>query len=570
MNKGETIIADRYRILKALGEGGMADVYLAEDTILNRQVAIKILRGELSKDPLTLLRFQREASAVSKLHHPNVVEVYDIGEYHSRSYIVMEYVHGRTLKQLIAQRGPLGVYEAVNIMIQLTQAIEHAHQNDLIHRDIKPQNVLVKDDGTIKITDFGIALSSDAIQLTQVDSVLGSAHYIAPETTRGEEATVLIDIYALGIVFYELLVGKVPYNGDNAVQIAMKHVKEDLPSVRKFNPTIPQSVENVIIKATAKNCANRYQSATEMLNDLKVCLNAEHMNDAKIVFNTVETVANETKYFDPKDLNKQTSKQENEESKKEPKKRSSRLKKLLLQALIIIILVIASIIGIYYSGIIPGFSPVKYVDIPDLSGKNKVQAEKILENAGLSLDSDIKEKITDDSPVGSVISQKPGFGGKAKEGSKVRITISSGNYFVVGNYVWQSIYNVEEQLKDEGIIVEKEYQPRSDLEEGIILQQEYLKPGDKVSPNDTKTIKFIVSVHPNFVMSNYVGAKVDVAKKTLEQSGAKVQLSELPTTDMKDEEKEKLKKGVVIKQSVEPGVYYEQAPNKSIILYYYK
>ena len=209
MNK---IIAERYMLVTALGEGGMADVYLAVDTILNREVAIKILRGELGKDPVALLRFQREANAVSKLNHPNVVDVYDVGEYEGRHYIVMEYVRGRTLKQLISQRGALQADEAVNIMIQLTSAVQHAHENNIIHRDIKPQNVLVKDDGTVKITDFGIALAHDAVQLTQTNAVLGSAHYLAPETTRGETPTNQVDIYALGIVFYELLTGSVPFN----------------------------------------------------------------------------------------------------------------------------------------------------------------------------------------------------------------------------------------------------------------------------------------------------------------------------------------------------------------------
>ena len=271
MNNNNKMIAERYMIVSSLGEGGMADVYLAIDTILNREVAIKVLRGELSKDPVTLLRFQREANAVSKLNHPNVVDVYDVGEFEGRHYIVMEYVRGRTLKQLISQRGALHQEEAVNIMIQLTSAVQHAHENDIIHRDIKPQNVLVKDDGTVKITDFGIALAHDTVQLTQSDAVLGSAHYLAPETTRGETPSNQVDIYALGIVFYELLTGNVPFHGDNPVQIAMKHLREEIPSVRDFNPTLPQSVENIIIKATVKNRKLRYQSAKDMLYDLHRC-----------------------------------------------------------------------------------------------------------------------------------------------------------------------------------------------------------------------------------------------------------------------------------------------------------
>ena len=280
----DKMIAERYMLVSLLGEGGMADVYLAIDTILNREVAIKILRGELSKDPVTLLRFQREASAVSKLNHPNVVDVYDVGEYEGKHYIVMEYIRGRTLKQLISQRGALHKEEAVNIMKQLTSAVEHAHENHIIHRDIKPQNILVKDDGTIKITDFGIALAHDAVQLTQNDAVLGSAHYLAPETTRGEAPTVQVDIYALGIVFYELLTGSVPFKGDNPVQIAMKHLREEIPSVCEFNPTLPQAVENIILRATVKNREQRYHSAKEMLYDLECCLKPEYAHVDKLKF----------------------------------------------------------------------------------------------------------------------------------------------------------------------------------------------------------------------------------------------------------------------------------------------
>lgn len=568
MIKGK-MIADRYEIIRALGEGGMADVYLAHDKILDRDVAIKILRGELSKDPVTLLRFQREASAVSKLHHHNIVEVYDVGEYEGRNYMVMEYVQGRTLKQLILQRGPLCIQEAVDIMIQLVSAIKNAHDNDIIHRDIKPQNVLIKDDGTVKITDFGIALASNAVQLTQSDSVLGSAHYIAPETTRGESSTPKIDIYALGIVFYEMLVGKVPFNGDNPVQIAMKHLKEDLPSVRKFNPTIPQSVENIIIKATAKNVNNRYQSADEMLKDLECCLDPAHQHDKPLVLETNEDKENVTKCFNPKLDRPKLTNDEDKEIDKKPKKKN-RLKSILIQCLITIISVAIIIVIIYYSGLIDGFEPTKYVKVPNLSGKSEEQASEILKDAHLELDPQVNEEVTDNAKVGTIIKQHPQKGSEVKEDSKVNITISSNNYFVIENYVWQSIYNVENMLKDEGIIVEKEYQARSDVQEGIILAQEYLEPGMKVVPGSGKKIKFIVSTSPKFVMSNFVGSKIDNAKNTLEGMGARVSLVAMDPKDLNADEKKNLKKGVVVKQSVEPGVYYQQTGNSVVSLYYYK
>ena len=255
------IVAKRYKIKAVIGQGGMADVYLAFDQILNREVAIKVLRDKLAEDPVTLVRFQREASAASKLSHPNVVDIYDVGESEGCHYIVMEYVRGRTLKQLISQRGALDYHEAIGIMHQLTSAIVTAHAHHIIHRDIKPQNVLVKDDGTVKITDFGIAIANDAVQLTYYNTVMGSAHYLAPETAQGKEPNGQIDIYSLGIVFYELLTGDVPFRGSTPTEIAIKHLREPMPYPRLFNPSIPQSVENIVLKATAKDVEERYERA---------------------------------------------------------------------------------------------------------------------------------------------------------------------------------------------------------------------------------------------------------------------------------------------------------------------
>ena len=235
-------IGNRYRIVKLLGRGGMADVYLAYDEILKREVAVKIMKSDMADDPLALERFKREAGAVTKLSHPNIVDVYDVGDDGDKHYIVMEYVRGYTLKQLIQKRGPLPVKEAVWVIRQLAGALIEAHRNNIIHRDVKSQNVLIKDDGTIKLSDFGIALANGAMQLTHEDSVIGSVHYLAPELSKGKQATMQSDIYSLGIVFFELLTGDVPFKGDTPVQVALKHIKEEIPSVRQIDPEIPQSV----------------------------------------------------------------------------------------------------------------------------------------------------------------------------------------------------------------------------------------------------------------------------------------------------------------------------------------
>ncbi len=254
--KGQKI-NERYEILKSIGEGGMANVYLAHDIILDRDVAIKVLRGDLAGDEKFVRRFQREALSASSLSHPNIVEMYDVGEDNGTYYIVMEYVPGQTLKQMIKKRGGVSLSEAIDIMLQVTDGIKEAHDSYIIHRDLKPQNILIKDNGEIKITDFGIAMALNSTQLTQTNSVMGSVHYLPPEQASGKGATIKSDIYSMGIMFFELLTGNLPFKGDNAVEIALKHMKSDIPSVREINESIPQSVENIIIRATAKNPKNR-------------------------------------------------------------------------------------------------------------------------------------------------------------------------------------------------------------------------------------------------------------------------------------------------------------------------
>src|SRR5699024_7624896 len=275
------LLNERYRIKRRIGGGGMANVYLGYDLILERNVAIKVLRMEFVNDPEFVERFDREAQAATSLSHPNIVSIYDVGEEDDILYIVMEYIDGLTLKEYVMQHGPLSVEIAVDIMEQLTSAIQHAHENGLIHRDIKPQNVLIDHHGTVKVTDFGIAIALSATALTQTNSVLGSVHYLSPEQARGGKATKKSDIYSLGIVFYELVTGQMPFSGQSPVSIALKHLQNDTPSVRQINPAIPQSVENIILKATTKDPFNRYQSVAEMEHVISISLNPENINEPK-------------------------------------------------------------------------------------------------------------------------------------------------------------------------------------------------------------------------------------------------------------------------------------------------
>ena len=281
--KGQKI-NDRYQIIKTIGEGGMANVYLAYDTILDRNVAVKVLRGDLANDEKFVRRFQREALSASSLSHPNIVEVYDVGEDNGLYYIVMEYIEGKHLKQLVKKRGNLTVREVVDIMLQLTDGMSGAHDSYIIHRDIKPQNIMILENGLIKITDFGIAMALNATQLTQTNSVMGSVHYLPPEQACGKTATIQSDVYSMGILMYELLTGSVPFKGENAVEIALKHIKETIPNVKDACGTIPNSVANIVKRATAKNLKNRYTDAREMNQDLKTCLYEARLDEEEYEF----------------------------------------------------------------------------------------------------------------------------------------------------------------------------------------------------------------------------------------------------------------------------------------------
>ncbi|MGL5540177.1 MAG: Stk1 family PASTA domain-containing Ser/Thr kinase [Erysipelotrichaceae bacterium] len=555
------MIANRYEIKKSLGEGGMADVYLAHDQILNRDVAIKILRGDLSNDPITLLRFQREAAAVSKLSHPNVVEIYDVGQHEKRHYIVMEYIPGKTLKQLILLRGALDKGEAVDLMRQLVSAVAHAHENNIIHRDIKPQNVLVKDDGTVKITDFGIALAHDAVQLTQSDSVLGSAHYLAPETTRGEQATCQIDIYALGIVFYEMLRGQPPFKGENPVQIAMMHLKEEVPSILEFNPSLPQSIDNIIKKATVKNRSQRYATANEMLLDLERCLLPAFQKAKPIHFEVMDS-------DDKTIVLERSGKPQKVEPEEVPKPPRSKMQ-TIIGILLITISVVSSAALIYFSGVMTNINSNKPQNIPDVANMSLIEATELLTNLGFTVSSTVREELSDTIPTGNVIFTNPAIGSSQIVGTTIQLTVSKGAPFVIGNYVGKSIDEVEQLLSSLNISISKEYRPTKDSPFGTVLEQSILLPETKIDPTKAHNIKFVIASNPEFVIPRVKGLAVEEAAAQLRALGADVKLVTLPTDGMSEEEIAALEKGVVIDTNPTAGSLYIQNYGQVITIYYY-
>lgn len=425
LSKGQKV-NDRYEIIKSIGEGGMANVYLAHDEILDRNVALKVLRGDLEDNEKFIRRFQREAKSVSDLSHANIVEVYDVGEEDGQHYIVMEFIDGKTLKQLVQKRGALTVAEVIDIMSQVTEGLTQAHDAYIIHRDIKPQNIMILDNGMIKITDFGIAMSMNATQLTQTNSVMGSVHYLPPEQASGKTATTKSDIYSAGILMYELLTGSVPFKGDNAVEIALKQMKEKLPSIRKQNPLIPQSVENVVLKATAKNPKNRYDSIREMHDDIIHAMDEDRQNETKYHYPYPESELDERKAVPIKDeAGKSASKgiekpkdNDGEVVSKKDKKKNKAGKIAIIVVLVILLIMFLVLLFVNDQ------NKTKVVVVPDVSEMTVEEAGKILKKKGFIYE--IQYDDSDEIEEGYVIDTKPGAGSSKKKGSTIIIIESSG------------------------------------------------------------------------------------------------------------------------------------------------
>ena len=505
--KGQKI-NDRYQVIRSIGEGGMANVYLAYDTILDRNVAVKVLRGDLATDEKFVRRFQREAMSASALSHPNIVEMYDVGEDDGNYFIVMEYIDGKTLKNLIKKRGALTVAEVVDIMLQLTSAISCAHDSYIIHRDIKPQNVMILDDGRVKITDFGIAIASNASELTQTNSVMGSVHYLPPEQANGAGATAKSDIYSLGILMFELLTGKLPFKGENAVEIALKQMKEQIPSVCAINPEIPQSIENVILKACAKNPKNRYANVKDMYNDIKTALDEDRINETKQTYKFSEDDLDETKKIESLSEVKKNKKKETKEEDSTEKKMNLAL---IITAGVAGLLVLLSVIFFF---VVPAMGP-KDVKIPDVTGLTVEKAEEKLLNAGLEINVKTKEESSEDVKEGRVVKTEPSKNRTVKEGQKITLIVSTGTAKIkIEDYTGKNAMEVKGALELLGLNVTVEKKKVEETEgieydADLVIEQSVIK-GKKLKKGDS-IILFTPDVmvkYPNFVKT-YTFAQVE-------------------------------------------------------------
>ena len=547
--KGQKI-NDRYQIIKTIGEGGMANVYLAYDVILDRNVAVKILRGDLANDEKFVRRFQREALSASSLSHPNIVEVYDVGEDNGLYYIVMEYIEGRHLKQLLKKRGKLTISEAVDIMLQLTDGMSTAHDHYLIHRDIKPQNIMILENGMVKITDFGIAMALNSTQLTQTNSVMGSVHYLPPERANGKGSTIQSDIYSMGILFYELLSGTLPYKGDNAVEIALKHLKEKIPSIKEIDSSIPQSIENIIIKSTSKNIKNRYADAREMYEDLKTCLLDSRKMEEKIILTYPDLDE-----IDEKRVKKLVPEVEKEETlekseikvekidEKLVKRKENKL--LLILGIVFTSLVIITTVLVF---LLPSLAESKDILIPDVTNMSIIDAEKVLIKAGFEVASEIKSTTSETIEEGKVVKTSPQIGRTVKEGTIITLYESIG----VGGYTMEDlkgknyleVKGILQELYNLYVVIEyDEIDNLNEYEEGEIVSTEpevgtVLKEGDTV----TLHIPDMTAEYPDFTSNAYT-------LKDIETFAEKYELE----LNIVYEETNEYESGTIISQSREAG-----------------
>ena len=508
--KGQKING-RYEVRKLIGEGGMANVYLGYDTILERDVAIKVLRGDLSDDEKFIRRFKREAQSSSLLSHPNIVQIYDVGEEDGNFYIVMEYIKGITLKQLIKKRGHLSISEVIDITSQLTDGLAHAHDSYIIHRDIKPQNIMILDDGMAKITDFGIAMAVNASDLTQTNSVMGSVHYLPPEQAAGKGSTIKSDIYSLGILIYEMLAGTMPFRGSTAVEIALKHIKDPMPSIRNVNPKVPQALENVILKCTAKNPKNRYNSVRELYDDLKTCTSKEREDEKRVVFKYPENDLEETKVMNNlKEELKEEKKQDTkldikpvEEDEYKPK--MSKMTKIL-------IITIASILVLFLFAIlvVPAITRTPDVIVPDVSGLTVKKATDTLQRKGFKVAEKLKEDYTDEIKKGLVSKTSPSARKTVKKGSVITLYKSLGSdKIVIEDYTGKDANKIQAELEVKGLDVlvdKKDVDNKGDYlgKENIIISQSVAKDTNLLKGDSiTLFIPNILKSYPDFISESW-------------------------------------------------------------------
>ncbi|MCM3717208.1 Stk1 family PASTA domain-containing Ser/Thr kinase [Fictibacillus phosphorivorans] len=543
-------VSGRYKLLEVIGDGGMAIVYRAKDLILDRDVAVKVLRSEFNKDEDFIRRFKREAESATSLDHPNIVSIYDVGEDEEIYFIVMEYVQGKTLKQYIKEHGKISVEESLHIMKQIVSGMAVAHEHGIIHRDIKPHNILITEDGTAKLTDFGIALAITSATITHTNSILGSVHYFSPEQARGGIANAKSDIYSFGAVLYEMVTGRVPFVGESPVSVALKHLQENVIEPRRLNSEIPQSVENIILKSLAKNPLKRYDSAQELLTDMNSALSPDRMFEQKWTEDSDED--EKTKFIPPVVPPPIEEKLVKEEEEKAPKKKKKKWWLILLISLLLLGGAAVAAFTIWSSV----FS-VQEVNVPDVVGDTYEDAFDKLKAKNLNVK---REEVFDpEIEDGHVIRQNPSSGTVVKEHAVIVLHVSKGpekeNMPDVEGY---NIESAQTLLKDKGFTdININYEESDTEPEGTVLTQSPDRD-EKVTPAETTVTLTVSSGTPTVQISNLIGLTEQDVKTYSENEGL--------IAEFTSEYSDTVEKGKVISQNPAPFTQVEKGATISVVL----
>ena len=526
-------LSGRYIITKPIGSGGMANVYLARDLILDRDVAVKVLKYDFQDDQEAIQRFQREAIAASQLLHHNIVEVYDVDEEQGQQYIVMEYVKGTDLKNFIRERSPLSLELAVNIMSQILSGIEVAHKHGIIHRDIKPQNILITDDNEVKITDFGIAIALSDTSLTQTNTLLGSVHYLSPEQARGSSATIKSDIYAIGAVLYELITGEVPFDGESAVSIALKHFQEDFPRIRDKMDYVPQSLENVILRATAKDPAKRYNSVHEMLMDLSTSLSVIRMNESpfdpdrnladpeSLVITPIRPVRDAEMALNQAEKEKEVVPEEesivNYDEIPEPKPPKFRRWMIRFASVVLALVVLFGLYTVVSS-------QLGSTTVPNLAELSLEEAKDKLAKENLML-GEVKQDWDHEIPSGYVIGTDPKAKTSVKKNTAIDLIVSSGREQVeLGDYIGQNYEQVRQKLIQAGFIVERHDLYTNNQEEADVILAQSIQAGSRVVPEATSITLTVGSYSQSSVMQEFYNLSLKMVENFADNYGLNVEV----------------------------------------------
>ncbi|KRU23949.1 Stk1 family PASTA domain-containing Ser/Thr kinase [Clostridium botulinum] len=573
-----TKLGNRYELLEKVGEGGMATVYKAKCHYLNRFVAIKILKEQFCSDKEFVEKFKREATSVASLSDNNIVNIYDVGSENNIHYIVMEYVDGKTLKELIVEKGKIDPKETVRISKQIASALVCAHRNNIIHRDIKPHNILVTKEGIVKVTDFGIAKASNSATITNSSKVMGSAHYFSPEQAKGSFVDSRTDIYSLGIVMYEMLVGKVPFDGESPVSVAVKHIQNEVVAPKEIDGKIPEGLNSLVLKCLEKNPVKRYQTIKNLEEDLARIENNENIlngssniseNDVTRVMDTavindkIKEMAQNDEYEEDDDEYEEDEYEDEEDEIEDKKKRSNKgktNKKLILGIAMAVLFLVVGSVSAYLAFNKAGG---KKVEVPNVVGLTKEEAEKVLSEKKLKLV--VAQKVKNEKKEGTIIESYPKSGEKVAENSEVRVSISSGNVVVVPNLKGMELEAAKKAIQDLKLKVGNvKYEFNDNVAAGKVISQTpdidaELKEGEEISLVISNGPEIKYSTVPNLIGKSIDGAQNALANAGLSMGGSKAIITEDQSLD-----------GQVASQSIGAGQSIKQGSSVSISYYKYK